>query len=209
MATASAQQSRKRRRSLETRQDIIEATIACFIDIGYFRTTTTEIAKKAQVTRGAVQHYFPTTRHVLEASIDYLQDTWLNAYDEALKNPPPGRDAIDFAVDNLWKFVNDPLYVAWQELVAASRTDEELRSIIEPAATRYDQARRQVVRLSYPEFRELDQAKFSRNREMMQFLMDGMSVNILTYDAKERIESQLDGLKEQLHRVWEEDIAGS
>ena len=205
--SANSASSAKRRRSLATRQDIIQATIACFIEIGYFRTTTTEIAKKAAVTRGAVQHYFPTTNHVLEASIEYLQDTWLKAYFDAIKNTPPGRDSIDFAVDNLWKFVNDPLYVAWQELVAASRTNVELREIIEPAAARYEQARREVVRSSYPEFREADQAKFSRNREMMQFLLEGMSFSILTYDAEERVQSQLAGLKEILHQVWEPETS--
>ncbi len=199
--------SAKRRRSLATRQDIIEATIACFIEIGYFRTTTTEIAKKASVTRGAVQHYFPTTRHVLEASIDYLQATWLQAFLDAIKNTPPGRDSIDFAVDNLWEFVNDPLYVAWQELVGASRTNKELRDIIEPAAARYETARRDVVRSSYPEFREADQAKFSRNREMMNFLLEGMSVSILTYDAEARVQSQLEGLKEILHQAWEPETS--
>jgi AcrR family transcriptional regulator len=197
----------KRRRSLATRQDIIDATISCFIEIGYFRTTTTEIAKKASVTRGAVQHYFPTTNHVLQASIDHLQDTWLQAYLDAIENTPPGRDSIDFAVDNLWTFVNDQLYVAWQELVAASRTDKELRDIIEPAAARYEQARRDVVRTSYPEFREADQQKFSRNREMMQFLLEGMSFSILTYDAEARVRSTLDGLKEVLHQSWEPETS--
>ena len=202
-STLKSTPSKKRRRSLATRQDIIDATINCFIDIGYFRTTTTEIAKKADVTRGAVQHYFPTTKHALEASVAHLQDTWLDAFFESLKNPPKGGDAIDFAVDNLWSFVNDPLYVAWQELVAASRTDPELREIIEPAAARYEQARRDVVRDSYPEFREADQELFSVNREMLQFLLEGMSVSILTYDKEKRIHDQLEWAKKLFHDVWD------
>ena len=59
-------------KSVETRKSVIDATISCFIEIGYFRTTTTEIAKRANLTRGAVQYYFPTTADVLRASIDHL-----------------------------------------------------------------------------------------------------------------------------------------
>ncbi len=46
---------------------ILDATIQCFLELGYHRTTTTEIAKRAHVTRGAVQYYFPTTPDVLRA----------------------------------------------------------------------------------------------------------------------------------------------
>ena len=132
MATSVALASARRRRvrSLATRQEIIEATISCFAEIGYFRTTTTEIARKAGVTRGAVQHYFPTTQHVLESSIDYLREKWLERYFEGAHRTPVGKDYIDQAVDNMWEMVNSRLSAAWRELLGAARTDSELRAIV-------------------------------------------------------------------------------
>jgi AcrR family transcriptional regulator len=200
-------QKGKRRRSLATRQDIIDATIACFIDIGYFRTTTTEIARKAGVTRGAVQHYFPTTEHVLKASVDYLVDAWIEAFYDSVENSSTGKDSIDFAVDNLWAFVNDPLYIAWKELVAAARTDEALREIIEPAAGRYEQVRRDMGNEAYGAFRDAAQEKFSLNRDALRFLLEGMSSSVLTYDKDQRIEAQLKRAKRILHAEWEQEAA--
>ncbi|MDX1580111.1 MAG: TetR/AcrR family transcriptional regulator [Alphaproteobacteria bacterium] len=198
--------SRRRKRSLATREEIIEATIDCFIEIGYFRTTTTEIAKKAGVTRGAVQHYFPTTQHVLEASIEYLATRWLDEYMEAAGNAPPGADYIDYAVDVLWEFVNNRLFVAWRELMAASRTDSELREIIEPVAAQFEQLRRDMGRKNFPEFADASIEKFQRHRDTLRFVLEGIAGTVMTYDTEARIKAQLDFLKAMFHESWEEEM---
>lgn len=197
-----ANNNRKRKRSLATRDDIIRATIDCFVDIGYFRTTTTEIAKKAGVTRGAVQHYFPTTKHVLEASIHYLVDRWVEAYIGASENAPPGTDYIDQAVDIMWSQINGTMFIAWQELVAAARTDNELRKIIKPAAAEYEQARKEAGRNAYPDFAAAEYEKFEHMRDTVRFLLEGMASSMITYDKDRRTEVQLDWIKERLHDAW-------
>lgn len=193
-------------RSQATRAEILDATIDCFVDIGYVRTTTTEIAKKAGFTRGAVQYYFPTTQHVLEASVKYLTEQWLEQYMAAARNAPPGADYIDYAVDTLWRFVNDRLFVAWQELTAASRTDPELRKIIRPAAARFEKLRREMSRDNFPDFHEASVEKFQRNRDTLRFVLEGMSSTMLTYDKKQRIEAQLQWLKDWFHASWQEEL---
>jgi AcrR family transcriptional regulator len=176
-------------RSQATRAEILEATIDCFVEIGYVRTTTTEIAKKAGFTRGAVQYYFPTTQHVLEASVKYLTEKWLDQYMTAARSAPPGADYIDYAVETLWRFVNDKQFIAWQELTAASRTDPELRKIIRPAAARFEKLRRDMSRDNFPDFHQASVEKFQRNRDTLRFVLEGMSSTILIYDKKQRIEA--------------------
>lgn len=193
-------------RSQATRQEILDATIDCFVDIGYVRTTTTEIAKKAGFTRGAVQYYFPTTRHALEASVKYLTEKWLDQYMTAARNAPPGTDYIDYAVDTLWRFVNDKLFVAWQELTAASRTDPELRKIIRPAAAHFERLRRDMGRDNFPDFHEASVEKFQRNRDTLRFVLEGMSQTMLTYNKKARVEAQLQWLKAWFHASWREEL---
>lgn len=196
--------SRRRRvRSLATRQEIIEATLSCFVDIGYFRTTTTEIARKAGVTRGAVQHYFPTTQHVIEASIDFLREKWLEAYFEAAHRTPVGKDYIDQAVDNMWELANSRLSTVWMELISASRTDAELRAILEPAAAEYEKARLEAGRRAYPDFALAQRQVFDRYRDMLEFLAEGMMRSVIIHDREARIKNQLDWLKQELHKVWE------
>lgn len=201
--SASRERGRKKRtRSLATRLDIVEATIDCFVDIGYVRTTTTEIAKKANVTRGAVQHYFPTTQHVLKAAIAHLRDSWMQRYDDLVKNTPPGVDYIDAAVDNMWELVNSREFIAWKELVASARTDPELQKIIEPAARDYEEARREAGMAAYADFAAAGIEKFEQNRDTLRFLLEGMVGTIITYDKEKRIRAQLDWFKDRLHEAW-------
>jgi AcrR family transcriptional regulator len=203
---AAVTRKRRRTRSQATRQEIIDAAIDCFLEIGYARTTTTEIAQMSGYTRGAVQYYFPTTRHVLKASIDYLTKQWLASYTAAAASAPPGTDAINHSVDLLWKFVNDRLFLAWQELVFASRTDKELRKIIMPAAVKFEQLRRDMGQTLYPEFHDIDVEKFQRNRDTLRFILEGIMSTVITYQKQERIQAQLDWLKEWFHRSWEETL---
>ena len=57
-------------RSAETRRRLLEAAIACLNERGYTGTTTTEIAGRAGVSRGAQVHHF---RHKEELVIGALE----------------------------------------------------------------------------------------------------------------------------------------
>lgn len=205
-SASGATRKRRRTRSQATRQEIIDAAIDCFLEIGYARTTTTEIAQMSGYTRGAVQYYFPTTRHVLKASIDYLTKQWLDSYMTAAGNAPPGTDYIDYAVDTLWRFVNDRLFLAWQELVFASRTDKDLRKIIMPAAAKFEQLRRDMGQANFPDFHEASVTKFQRNRDTLRFVLEGIMSTVITYQKQDRIQAQLDWLKEWFHASWAEEL---
>jgi AcrR family transcriptional regulator len=197
----------RRTRSAATREEIIQATITCFVQIGYARTTTTEIAKVAGYTRGAVQHYFPTTEHVLKASVNYLTKSWLDGYMTAAREAPPGVDFIDYAVDTLWRFVNDRLFVAWQELVSASRTDKALRRIILPAAAKFERLRRDMAGNNFPDFAHVGRDKFDRNRDTLRFVLEGITGTILTYERDDRIAAQIAWLKEWFHSSWQHELS--
>ena len=154
------------------------------------------------MTRGAVQHYFPTTQHVLEAAIAHLRERWMEKYYSLVQNIPPGVDYIDAAVDHMWELVNSREFVAWKELVAAARTDAELRKIIEPAAKDYEEARREAGVAVYADFAAAGLEKFEQNRDTLRFLLEGMAGTMITYDREERIKAQLDWFKDRLHEAW-------
>ena len=75
---------RTRRRDREaTRQRVLESAIECVIEIGYRETSTNEIARRAGVTWGVIQHQFGTREQLLLAVLDHiwsrLQDLVRNA----------------------------------------------------------------------------------------------------------------------------------
>ncbi len=201
---ADAQDARKHqtKKSRATRKSVIDATIACFIELGYHRTTTTEIAKRAQVTRGAVQYYFPTTADVLTASIERLLEEWMATYAEELRKLPPSENKFDHGIDTYWKFIRHPLFVAWQELVAASRTDPELAKIIKSAAETYDRKRQEAGREIYPDHQQSAGENFDLGRDFARVVLEGLSLTQLTYDREDREKSIIDLLKKTVAELW-------
>lgn len=61
-------------RSSRTRAKLIAATLDCVRDLGYANVTTTAIAERAGVSRGAMQHQFSTRTELLLAVMDEVVD---------------------------------------------------------------------------------------------------------------------------------------
>lgn len=192
----------KTQKSVATRRSVIDATIQCFIEIGYFRTTTTEIAKRANLTRGAVQYYFPTTPDVLRASIDHLLEKWMETYYTALSEVSSEEDQLARSIDIYWEFVRHPLFVAWQELVAASRTEPELAEIIDSAAKTYELKRLEAGREMYPQHMRSAGENFELGRDLSRVVLEGLALTRLTYDRDEREGAIIDVLKNTVRELW-------
>ena len=67
-------------KSAATRNLIIEAAIKCFVELGYAQTTTTAIAEKAGLSRGAMLHHFPSKLDIVRAAVDHLHAKRLRAF---------------------------------------------------------------------------------------------------------------------------------
>src|SRR4051812_4561472 len=113
-------------RSNSTRTRLLEATLDCLVDLGYAGTTTTEVADRAGVSRGAQLHHYPTKAELVTAAVEHLCDRLDAEFRQAITKVPegPGRNAA--AVDLLWSMISGHTFVAWLELTVAARTDPEL-----------------------------------------------------------------------------------
>src|SRR5262245_17748562 len=59
-------------RSAAPRALLLDATIACLVDVGYAATTTTLIAERAGVSRGAQMHHYKTKTELVAAAVEHL-----------------------------------------------------------------------------------------------------------------------------------------
>ena len=113
-------------RSSATRKAICEATLDALVEYGYERTSTTLIAEKAKVSRGALTHHFPTRNELFLAAYRYLVDAWAEGWP---LGPPHAEGSISAPelIDGLWdKIFANKRYLASLELMLASRLDSEL-----------------------------------------------------------------------------------
>lgn len=71
--------SKPRRRDGEaTRQRVLDAVVSCILEQGYYQATSNEIARRAGVTWGAIQHLFGSREALMIAVLD---DNWRQLQD--------------------------------------------------------------------------------------------------------------------------------
>lgn len=114
-------------RSAATRARVLDAAIECLQELGYARTSTTEIARRAGVSRGAQLHQFPTKVELVTSAVAHLFERRRAEFVAAFAKIPADSHRATAAIDLLWTMVQGTTFDAWLELVVASRTDDELR----------------------------------------------------------------------------------
>ena len=200
---AGARRSWTARKSVQARQRIIDGALACFVEIGYHRTTMSEIARRAGVTRGSVQHHFSTTDEVLRAAVDFVYRESLRRYQNLLgKLNGSNEELIERGVTALWEMMCDPLHVALQELSSAARTSRSLRAVLQDVTREGERQYSQWALQTYPQFARLGTRDFHLARDFTRFFLEGLSRWSFEETAGERVKSQLDLLKELLRLYW-------
>src|SRR5436190_7809532 len=61
-------------RSAATQARLLDATIECLVERGWAGTSTTEIVRRAGVSRGAQVHHYPTKEDLVLAAVEHLVD---------------------------------------------------------------------------------------------------------------------------------------
>ncbi len=178
MATRAPTRSRERRsqaeRSASTRQALLDATISCLVEDGYASTTTSRVAERAGLSRGAHLHHFQTRQALLAAAMEHLAERRGEQLLSAAERLPAGRERIEQGLDLLWSSYANPLYQAALDLWTHARTDPELRERLAPVERELD---RQTLRVSRSLFGELaERPGFDRLIEMAHATMRGLAL---------------------------------
>jgi AcrR family transcriptional regulator len=123
---------REQERSRVTRQRLMEATVECLLEYGWSGTTTTVVAERAGVSRGAQLHHYPTRAELVVAAVQHVgaaRDAELVAAAEAV---PPGPRRTETVLTMLADLYSGPLFQAALELWVAARTDPALHAVTAP-----------------------------------------------------------------------------
>ncbi|MFG2021576.1 TetR/AcrR family transcriptional regulator [Actinomadura geliboluensis] len=125
---SSSRRTQEERRS-RTQARLLEATMECLVDLGWSGTSTTEVARRAGVSRGAQQHHYPTKMVLVAAALEHLLEAQRLAYETAFAVLPAERRNVSGALDLLWEVFRGRPAKALMELAVAARTDDELRPL--------------------------------------------------------------------------------
>lgn len=197
-------------KSAMTRDTLLEATIDCFINLGYGGTTTARIADHAGVSRGAMLHHFPTRAELIHATIGYLHAKLLQEYTREytkkmtrLPQEIGWHGRIKAGLEAYWSYLSSDLFVAYHELCVAGRTDTELSGILQQTLADFDRHVFATNLQLFPEWADKGE-RFALAMDMTRFLMEGMAVGQIAENRDARIGRVLDSHAERLLQLFEQ-----
>lgn len=188
-------------RSRLTQQRLLAATVECLVEFGWSGATTTVIAERAGVSRGAQLHHYPTRASLVLAAVEHLAD--LRAAELRVEAAALGdlasHERHQRVLDMLAASFTGPLFVAALEVWVAARTDAELRAALIPLEAKVG---REMHRLAV-DLLGADESK-PGVREAVQATLDllrGLGVASLLTDDSARRAVLLGAWKDQLAAV--------
>ena len=119
-------------RSDATRARLMDACVECLVEHGWAGTTTTVVAQRAGVSRGAQLHHYPTRDELVVAAVQHIGAARFTEVRERAARLPSGAGRTAAVLDMLARLHTGPLFRAMLELWVAARTDPVLRDVVVP-----------------------------------------------------------------------------
>ena len=99
-----------------TRARLIDATIDCILEEGFYRASSNQIAKHAGVTWGVIQHHFGTREALLLAAFQEGMRELIDTLESAVIAGATFEARLESLADVIWRFYRQPRFVAYEQL---------------------------------------------------------------------------------------------
>ena len=110
-------------RSQATKIRLVNSAVESLVEVGFTRTTGVEVCRRAQLTRGALNHHFPDIVELFISALHSVYDNFLQSGEEETQAGP-----LESFVLKGHSHISKPEFKAVIELWLASRNDPQLGS---------------------------------------------------------------------------------
>jgi len=124
-----ARRRTQQERREETRASLLEGMMTALVELGYARATTNEIARRAGLTSGALQHHFASREELVLALVDY-QFEEVRKQLEAFANDENTEADWKTFIELLRNVYAGRRYMAIWEIVMGTRADVHLHTLV-------------------------------------------------------------------------------
>jgi AcrR family transcriptional regulator len=115
-------------RTADTRRRIIAAVVACIDELGFQKTTASEITRRAGVTWGAVQHHFGGKDGILTAVLEDSFERFASRIADLPAELPSLEERVAWFVARAWEHFGSPHYRSTFEILLSYAQDGDERS---------------------------------------------------------------------------------
>ena len=133
--------NRQETRGFEARETICLAALHCLAELGYARTTILRIVNRANVSKGALQHHFPTKEDLMTATAERILRNATFMPEAAQRQRSLHRDTAQEIMRGWTKLVDTDEYRALLEILVAIRTDKALQERLSPILKEWNKQR--------------------------------------------------------------------
>ena len=189
-----------------TRSTILDAAVSVIYDLGYANTTTEAVARRAGVSRGAMLHHFPNRQQLIEATVVHINEQRLAMFSREEGEVQRGAEytRVEEGIDTMWRQLNTPVFIVFQELKMAARTDSQLASVLIPALKAFDAQWLRATRQVFPDLALSE--SFSRANFLSKYVLEGMAAERTIDGPQPPIDMMLEWLKRELRRSFGDDL---
>ncbi len=200
-AAPTPQRRTQAERSAATREALLDATIQCLVEDGYAGTTTSQVALRAGLSRGAHLHHFQTRNALIAAALEQLARKRHAEALAAADRLPAGPERLPAALDIIWSFYASRLFQAALDLWAHARTDPELRAQLVPIERELDRQTMELVRRMFPDVAA--RPDFEPLVELSIATARGLSLLDMLHPGSDRSRRQWEGFRGMLVGLFE------
>jgi AcrR family transcriptional regulator len=127
----------QQQRREETVARLLDASINTIIEVGYARASAAVIARRAQVSDGALFRHFPTMGDFMAATAREVMRRQLGLFTKQVAEIPASEPALEAALTIMRDVTGNPTNTVMYELLIAARTDEKLKATLQEVLTEY------------------------------------------------------------------------
>jgi AcrR family transcriptional regulator len=179
-------------KSSNTKEVFFKAAMECYVKLGYALTTTTTVAEKAKLSRGAMVHHFPSKKVLVKESIDFINKkrieqfkSDINKFTKQAEKSEQGYQVSD-GLDVYFNLLHSKYSVAYFELRMAARTDRYLADILLDADTEFESVWMDLIKLAFPEWNDKNITSLQFITDVVQVMLEGLTLVNFTTDSERR-----------------------
>jgi AcrR family transcriptional regulator len=118
-----------------TKARLVQACVDSLCELGYQRSTISEICTRSGVSQGGLFRHFPTRLDLVIAAADDVRHKQFEAFSQSLTLLDAG--TLEDCLRLVRAACRAPMNGAWYELLVAARTDAALRERLAPLTSEY------------------------------------------------------------------------
>jgi AcrR family transcriptional regulator len=191
-------------RTAIAQRKLIDAALKTLYLEGYQATTTDLVARRANVSRGAMLHHYPSRADLIMAVAEHILESQSRERRERLDALGSGPERFFGAADISWEIQKQPATIALLEIMLASRSDRALKKRMAPLVQQMGQLREEAAARMMSSLGINDQDAMVDVMHIHLAALRGLAIELLFTSTPEEIERSRELLTRYEHTLVKE-----